>query len=202
MVAAARKQTARAEAFFGSDTFYVEKRQSGRPRQCYIFDSAGTLTGQLASPQSLGTHFWRIFLKSALLPFRFEVRDAAGAMIGAIERGWTMFRSRIEIVDAQENIVGFLRHKRNSRKPRIKIFNTEGRKIGEITGARTDGDMEIIDRDYRPIGHITGNVTDSTPGATRGKSTYCISLGGEPGPDQEVILLVALIADRMLPQLG
>jgi uncharacterized protein YxjI len=200
MVAEVRTRSARAEAFFEKGAFYVQERRGARGERSAIYNSKGEPLGSVVQQVNFGKQFVRIFLKSSLLPFRIEIRDTSDQRIASIRRGWTIVRSRIEILDAQDDVIGFLKHKENSRKPRIKVFNDEGRKIGELAGNQATWDMNIIDPEYVPFGHITEYAPETTPGATTGKETYFVSVDNNAisGPERQVILTTAIAIERLL----
>ncbi|RYY64845.1 MAG: hypothetical protein EOO12_08550 [Chitinophagaceae bacterium] len=195
-----------ADAFFAGNAFYVEERR-GRLRsrnEFGIWDGSGQRVGSLVQRVSLAGHFWRIFLKSSVLPFRFQVTDRQGRPVAAIRRGWTLLVSRTEVVDSRNEVIGFLKHKYRSRKPRLKVFNAEGKKIGEVTGTQSSWDMAIIDRDYQSFGSIREFDPKNTPGDTRGKNTYFIELSSESMSPEErrVMLVTAISIDRLILENG
>lgn len=208
MVATATNETTGtgADPFFAGNAFYVEERRSGlRSRNEFtIWDRTGQRHGTLLQSVSVAGHFWRIFLKSSILPFRFQFTDRQGRRVASIRRGWTLFVSRTEVLDAGGQVIGYLKHKYRSRKPRLKVFNAEGRKIGEVTGTHSNWDMDIIDRDYHAFGSIREFDPKTTPGDTQGKDTYFIELTREalPPADRRVMLITALAIDRLIIENG
>jgi hypothetical protein len=190
------------DPFFEKNAYYVEEhRGSAKGRNEFgIWDENGGRLGTLVQRVSLSGKFLRIFLKSSLLPFKLEFIDRNGSSIAGIRRGWTVFVSRTEVFDGRGNVVGFLKHKYRSRKPRLKVFNNEGRKIGEITGTSGAWDMSLIDRDYHPFGHIAQIDSRAAPGEVRGKTGYFISFS-RPAlipSDRRVMLVSAIAIDRLL----
>ncbi|RYY41683.1 MAG: hypothetical protein EOO08_00720 [Chitinophagaceae bacterium] len=204
MVATASNQTTATgtEAFFGRKSFYVEERRGKMKRrnEFAIWDEDGQRIGSFLHEVSLSSFLWRIFLSASLLPFRFDIRDRQGRNVSSIRRGWTILVSRIEVLDAGGNIIGYLKHKERSRKPRLKIFNGGGKKVGEITGTQANWDMAIIDCDYNAFGSIREFDAKTTPGDTAGKDTYFITLQREAlsGPERLAMLTVAIAIDQVL----
>lgn len=208
MVATESNQTTATgiEAFFGRKSFYVEERRGPlKSRNEFgIWDEAGVRIGGLLQEVSVASFFWRIFLSPSLLPFHFHICDKQGRSIASIRRGWTIFVSRTEVLDSKGQVIGYLKHKERSRKPRLKIFNAEGKKIGEITGTQAHWDMSIIDRDYHSFGSIREFDAKTTPGETAGKDTYFITLQREAlsGAERSVMLVIAIAIDRLLQTKG
>ncbi|RYY97789.1 MAG: hypothetical protein EOO11_09885, partial [Chitinophagaceae bacterium] len=91
MVAEARKENVqRPEPFFGRTEFYVDERAATkRTGESGIYDAEGARIGRLLQPVPVLVRFWRIFLRAALLPFRFDIHDTGGRRIASIRRGWT-----------------------------------------------------------------------------------------------------------------
>ncbi|GAA4341581.1 hypothetical protein [Flaviaesturariibacter amylovorans] len=206
MVAEARTEhVQRPEPFFGRSEFYVEERRGSvkRHNEFAIYDGTGSRIGVLLQPVSVAMHFWRIFLRSSLLPFRFVIQDGQGRRIASIRRGWTLLVSRTEITDGSDNVIGYLKHKLRSRKPRLKIFNGEGKKIGEIAGTPGAWNMDIIDREYISFGAITQDHRGDAS-AIKGKDVYRVLLTREAleGLDRQVMLIAAIAIDRLLLENG
>ncbi|RYY87051.1 MAG: hypothetical protein EOO15_12945 [Chitinophagaceae bacterium] len=204
MVATASDQThaTGTEAFFGRNSLYVEERRRGikSRNEFAVWDEHGQRIGQLVQKVSAFSFLCRVFLSPSLLPFRFEIQDRQGRTVAGIRRSWTVFVSRTEVFDDKGQVIGFLKHKERSRKPRIKIFNEAGKKIGEITGTQAHWDMALIDRDYHSFGTIREFDAKTTPGDTAGKDTYFISLQREAltGSERQVMLIIAVAVDRLL----
>ncbi|GAB4093033.1 hypothetical protein GCM10028786_19600 [Flaviaesturariibacter terrae] len=194
------------DSFFDRSAFYVQEHRGALKarNEFAIWDSSGQRIGSLLQHISVAGFFWRVFLKSSILPFRFELLDRQGRVQGAIRRGWTIFVSRTEVVDARGTVIGFLKHKYRSRKPRIKVYNAEGKKIGEIAGSQSVWDMDIIDRDYHRFGSIQEFDPRSTPGDTNGKNTYLVELHREALSDSErrAMLSTAIAVDRLILENG
>ncbi|RYZ22542.1 MAG: hypothetical protein EOO16_08720 [Chitinophagaceae bacterium] len=201
MVAELKTSSTKADAFLGAGAYYVEERRSAISggNRSLLYDEAGQPAGALIQRTSFMNRFWRFFLKSALLPFRVELHDTAGKPLAGIRRGWTIVRSRTEIIDGHENVIGFVKHKEKARKPRIKVFNGEGKKIGEVTGSKGNWDMNIIDQEYMRLGQIVEFAPDTTPGDTRGKDTYFVSIDGNGASEErKLLLIVAIAVDRLI----
>ncbi|TCJ12678.1 hypothetical protein EPD60_15580 [Flaviaesturariibacter flavus] len=202
MVAELKTSATKADAFFGVRSYYVEERRTaiGGGNRSRLFDDAGHPAGALIQRTGFAIRFWRIFLKASLLPFRLELHDNSGRTVAAIRRGWTILRSRTEIVDGRDKVIGFLKHKDTARRPRIKVFNEEGKKIGEVTGTTGTWDMNIIDREYLHLGQIHAFAPETTPGETRGQDTYFVNIDGEGATPRErrLLLIVSIAIDRLL----
>ena len=195
-----------ASDFLTGNAFYVEERR-GRLRsrnEFRIWDSTGERIGTLLQRIPLAGHFWRIFLKSSVLPFHFQLIDPQDRPAGAIRRGWTLLVSRIEVLDGRDNVIGYLKHKYRSRKPRLKVFNAEGKKIGEVNGTQSSWDMALIDRDYHGIGSIRKSDPATTPGDTRNKNTYFVELTRNdlPSNERRLLLITAIAIDRLILENG
>ncbi|MBY0514207.1 MAG: hypothetical protein K2P78_09895, partial [Gemmataceae bacterium] len=58
------------------------------------------------------TQLLRWVMSKALLPTRLEVREKPDdALVFALRRGWYVFRSRVEVVDADGGLIGYFKSK-------------------------------------------------------------------------------------------
>lgn len=96
-----------------------------------------------------------MLLTRQLVPFYFEILNNNNKTEASISRGWSFFLQKITIKDKQNNVIGIIRQQSSIDKPNLKIFNSEGSLLAEITGDFTGWDCEIKDASNVTIGSIT-----------------------------------------------
>ncbi|HET6573262.1 MAG TPA: phospholipid scramblase-related protein [Fimbriiglobus sp.] len=83
------------------------------------------------------TKLLRWFVSKQLMGTRVEVREKPDdSLVFTLSRGWYVFRSRVEVHDAQGALVGYLKSKLIS----------------------WSGGFHVSDRDDRPFAEVTGNL--------------------------------------------
>lgn len=184
--------------FFASGVVYVARGGSSREHST-ILNESGERIGFIQESRGIAIEFARLFIKSTSLPLLVNICNADGETLASLRRGWGLSNPRLEIIDARQNIVGFVRQKDRSQRPRVKVFNPDGKKIAEITAGNGASELFIIDRDYHAFGQIIPNPPLPN-NREKGKATIQITLNkrANPGDDFELTMIAALAVQTIL----
>jgi uncharacterized protein YxjI len=142
--------------FDGNNYFIDEKVNFFRFENTYqVYDEKGVAIGSINQKLNIGQKLLRLLINKALMPFKLEIKDTNGVLLGSISRGWTFFMSKIVLKSGDDNVIGTVQQKFKLFKPTFKIFNHEQKLIAEITGDWKAWNFVINDDAGAQIGTIS-----------------------------------------------
>ena len=81
------------------------------------------------------TRVMRWFVSKQLMGTRIEVREKPDdSLVFTLGRGWYIFRSRVEVHDAQGELVGYLQSKLVSWSGGFHVYDRDDRPFAEVSG--------------------------------------------------------------------
>jgi uncharacterized protein YxjI len=93
------------------------------------------LTGTADEAISALTRVMRWFVSKQLMGTRIEVREKPDdSLVFTLGRGWYIFRSRVEVHDAQGELVGYLQSKLISWSGGFYVYDRDDRLFAEVSG--------------------------------------------------------------------
>lgn len=143
--------------FFQANTYLIdEKVNFFKFANAYkIYNENGDQLGQVEQKLSAGAKILRLLLNKAMLPFKFDIVNANGAVEASITRGWTFWMTKINILDASGNLVGKIRQKFAFLKATFIIETADGQEIARIVGDWKAWNFSITDTTGTEIGTIS-----------------------------------------------
>ena len=143
--------------FFQSNSFFIdEKVNMFKFENAYnVYNETGEHIGAVTQRLSVGEKLLRLLVNKKMLPFRLVVQSHNGNILTTIQRGWTFWMSKIEILDADEKIIGYVNQKFKFFKPEFHILNASEQLIGTITGDWKAWNFDIKDASQKQIGSIS-----------------------------------------------
>ena len=144
----------------------------------------------------------RWFVSKQLMPARVEVREKPDdSLVFTVGRGWYVFRSRVEVHDAQGALVGYLKSKLISWSGGFYVYDKDDKQFAEVTG-------NLIGFTYRmvtPDGAVElGRVSKKWQGITReiftSADTYLVEANEDldEQPLAKMLVLAAALATDMI----
>ncbi len=148
------------------------------------------------------TQLLRWFVSKQLMSTRVEVREKPDdSLVFTISRGWYIFRSRVEVHDAQGSLVGYFQSKLITWSGGFHVYDQAGKQFAEVTG-------NFIGFKYRmttPDGRVElGRVTKQWKGLTReiftSADTYMVEANEDldEQPMAKMLVLAAALATDMI----
>jgi uncharacterized protein YxjI len=144
-------------AFFEGHSYFIDEKVNffKFANQYNVYNEKGEIVGSVNQTLSVGAKLLRLLLNKAMLPFRLEIKDANGALMASISRGWTFWMSNIVISSGDDKMIGTVRQKFKLFKPTFSIFNHEERQVAEITGDWKAWNFVINNDNNAQIGTIS-----------------------------------------------
>ncbi len=146
-----------SSAFFDSNDYFIdEKVNLFKFENTYkVYNDKGEDVGTINQKLTTGQKILRLFLKKPMLPFLLEIRNSQDQLEASITRGWTFFLSKIEVKDANGEVIGIVKQKFKFFKPTFKIYDKSEQLIAQISGDWKAWNFNILDATNNQIGTIS-----------------------------------------------
>ena len=144
-------------------------------------------------------HVLRLLVSKQHLPtkvFVYEGNDPKdeSRLVFSIQRGFTLFRSKVRICDAQGNVIGGLKSKLFSLGGAFQVFDSAGQQIAMVKGDWKGWNFRLLDNSENEIGTITKKWAGLGKELFTSADNYVIALTQEPKPSEAILLLAAGLA--------
>jgi uncharacterized protein YxjI len=144
----------------------------------------------------------RWFVSKHVMPTRVEVREKPDdSLVFTIRRGPYVFKSRVEVHDAQGELVGFFRSKVLTISGGFRVYDKHGKQFAEVKGRWVGFDFRVV----TPDGAVElGRVSKQWGGAAKELFTSADTYGVEVGPAlaeqpmAKMLVLAAALAIDMI----
>lgn len=155
--------------------------------------------GIAAEKPGWAVHVLRLLLNKQMLPTQVHVYSGndpenAAALLFSIRRGFTLFRSRVEIVTKEGNVVGWLQSKLLSLGGAFRVFNATGTEVALVQGDWKGWNFRFLDHQKNELGTVTKKWAGLGKELFTSADNYMISLNGEPDMVKAMLLLAAGLA--------
>jgi uncharacterized protein YxjI len=141
----------------------------------------------------------RLLMHKRMLPtkvFIYEGNnpDDESKLLFSIQRGFTLFRSRVEICDAGGKVVGWFRSKLFTIGGAFQVFDAAGNEVALVKGDWKGWNFRFLDKSQNEIGTITKKWAGIGKELFTSADNYIIALNQEPEPAKAILLLAAGLA--------
>jgi uncharacterized protein YxjI len=190
--------------FEGNDYFIDEKVGLLKFANSYkVFDAQGTQLGNITQTVPGWQKVLRIISNlKAMMPFSLDVKDMQGNTQASIKRGWTLFMSKIEILDGTGSPIGQIRQKFKFFTPTFLISDAGDNPIAKITGDWKAWNFSIEDNGGNPIGTISKKWNGFMKEAFTTADKYVVSVNEAVAEDIRKVAIVsaAITIDMVLKE--
>jgi uncharacterized protein YxjI len=144
-------------------------------------------------------HILRFLINKQLLPTKIFVYsgDSAeneSALLFSIQRGMTLFRSRIDILDRDGKSVGWMKSKAFSLGGAFRVHDAADNEVALVKGDWKGWNFRFLDKAEQEIGSITKKWAGVGKELFTSADNYIIALKGVPTSERSVLLLAAGLA--------
>ncbi|RSK37299.1 phospholipid scramblase-related protein [Hymenobacter metallilatus] len=139
----------------------------------------------------------RLLLKKHMLPVTIAIREQPeAAPVLRIERGWTFLRSKVHIVDARDQRIGYFKSKLFTLNGGFYVFNNQDEQIAEVKGSWKSWDFQFVAASGQEIGVVTKKWSGLGQQLFTTADNYLISINdmGEQQAASSALLLAAGLA--------
>lgn len=144
-------------------------------------------------------HVLRFLVSKQLLPTNVFVYEGDNPedetkLLFSIRRGFTFFRSKINIVDQAGNLVGWFKSKAFSLGGAFRVFDVSGTEVALVKGDWKGWNFRFLDQAENEIGVITKKWAGIGKELFLSADNYIITLNQESAPAKAILLLAAGLA--------
>jgi uncharacterized protein YxjI len=68
-------------------------------------------------------------------PFSFTISNKRGACLVKVQKGWTFLGATVSVFNERGKLVGFIKRKLFSLKPKMTILNAKNEQVGDLVGS-------------------------------------------------------------------
>ncbi len=153
-------------------------------------------------------HILRFLLNKKLLPtqvFVYEGSDPENQanLLFSIRRGVSFLRTRVDILDENGQIVGFMKNKLLSLGGAFTVYDAAGTEVAMVKGDWKGRNFRFLDTNQNEIGKIAQQWAGLAKEMFTSADKYIISLNETPTPGKAILLLAAGLAiDTVFKETG
>ena len=96
----------------------------------------------------------RWFLSKSWLPTTVEVRDHEGALVFKVRRGGFIFRARVEVLNADGQLIGYFKSKLWSLSGGFWVYDAADKQFAEVKGNFFGFDYRVLTPDGGELGRV------------------------------------------------
>lgn len=144
-------------------------------------------------------HVLRFLVNKQLLPTKVFVYEGdnpedEAKLVFSIQRGFTLFRSKVNILDRAGQIVGWFQSKLFSLGGAFRVFDAAGNEVALVKGDWKGWNFRFLDKSENEIGSITKKWSGIGKELFTSADNYIITLNQESAPAKVILLLAAGLA--------
>jgi len=141
----------------------------------------------------------RFLINKQLLPTKIFIysgdnAENDGALLFSIQRGITLFRSRIDILDRDGRTMGWMKSKAFSLGGAFRVHDAADNEVALVKGDWKGWNFRFLDKSEQEIGSITKKWAGIGKELFTTADNYIITLKGAPTPERNALLLAAGLA--------
>jgi len=189
-------------------TFFVKERV-GYFKAANAYDVLDPASGQLlGTVQETIPNFLIKLLKftdfKASLPFTVNVSEKDGTNLLTIKRGFTIFRSRVDVLDGQGRKIGSYQQRLLSIGGKLEVFDATDQSIAMLQGDWKGWDFTFSDKQGRTLAKVTKKWAGLGKELFTTADQYVVDVGPEVTDPalKKLILAAAFCVDMVFKEKG
>lgn len=141
----------------------------------------------------------RLLINKKLLPTKVFVYEGSdfnndANLLFSIERGMTLFNSKVNVLDENGQVVGWFKSKFFSLGGAFRVFDASGTEIALVKGDWKGRNFRFLDPNQNEIGKISQQWAGWAKEMFTSADRYVISLNEQPSAGKAILLLAAGLA--------
>jgi len=141
----------------------------------------------------------RFLINKQLLPTKIFIysgdnAENENALLFSIQRGMTLFRSRIDILDRDGKSMGWMKSKAFSLGGAFRVHDAADNEVALVKGDWKGWNFRFLDNSEQEIGSITKKWAGVGKELFTTADNYIIALKGATSPERSALLLAAGLA--------
>ncbi|HON94093.1 MAG TPA: phospholipid scramblase-related protein [Sedimentisphaerales bacterium] len=144
-------------------------------------------------------HVLRFLVNKQLLPTKVFVYEGDNPedetkLLFSIQRGFTLFRSKVNILDKGGTVVGWFQSKVFSLGGAFRVFDATGNEVALVKGDWKGWNFRFLDKAEKEIGTIAKKWAGIGKELFTSADNYIIALSQDSAPAKALLLLAAGLA--------
>ena len=144
-------------------------------------------------------HVLRFLVNKQLLPTKVFVYEGDNPedetkLLFSIQRGFTLFRSKVNILDKGGTVVGWFQSKVFSLGGAYRVFDATGNEVALVKGDWKGWNFRFLDKAEKEIGTIAKKWAGIGKELFTSADNYIIALSQDSAPAKALLLLAAGLA--------
>jgi len=137
------------------------------------------------------------------LPMTLEVHGADGSVVASLTRGWTLFMSKVKVLNENGQQVATIKQK-FGLKPKFEIYDNNENKIADIQGDWKAWNFNITDASGAQIGSVSKKWTGLARELFTDADKYVVNLDESVTGEAQRISIVSMasVIDMILKERG
>jgi uncharacterized protein YxjI len=120
--------------------------------------------------------------------------DDPSRLLFSIQKGYTFLRSKVDICNANGEVLGWLKSKLFSIGGAFYVYDSSGNEVAFVQGNWVGWTFKFLDREQNEIGTITKKWAGVGKEMFTSADNYMIALNNEPSPAKSILMLAAGLA--------
>jgi uncharacterized protein YxjI len=135
----------------------------------------------------------RWIISKTLMPTKIEVRDEDDALVFSIRRGIFFFRARVEVLNADGELIGYFQSKLFSFSGGFWVYDKKDKQFAEVKGNFIGFKYRILTPDGEELGKVTKEWGGAMKEIFTSADTYMVDVADDL-TDQPVAKMLVLAA--------
>ncbi len=139
----------------------------------------------------------RFLVNKKMLPTRVDIhpgKDIEAPPVFSIKRGFTLLRSRVEVVAGDGRLLGSFQSKVFSLGGAFRVFDGQDQEVALVKGDWKGWNFKFLEGGTREVGKVTKKWAGMGKELFTSADNYMISIEESQGPDRAALLLAAGLA--------
>jgi len=188
------------------NTFFV-KEHVGYFKAANAYDVLDPATGQIiGTVREAIPNFFIKLLKftdlKTLLPFTVDIFDDDGKKLVTLKRGFTLFRSNVNVLDANQQKLGRFQQRLLSLGGKFEIFDKSDHPVAMLEGNWKGWDFKFKDQQGREIGTVTKKWAGLGKELFTTADNYVVDMSPQASDEtlKKLVLSAAFCVDMVLKE--
>lgn len=145
------------------------------------------------------TKLFRFTDYKRMTPFHLEIKTTSGEKIISVKRGFTIFRSDVEIFDEKDRLIGLFKQQFFSFGGKFNIQDKDGRPVCTLQGKWTGWDFKFM-KDSTELAHVSKKWAGMGRELFTSADNYVLQIHDNVKPDDSVrqLILAAVMCIDMV----
>jgi len=136
------------------------------------------------------TKMFRFTDYKRMTPFDIEIKTTSGEKVLRIKRGISVFLSKVQVFDENDNLMGTFKQKFLSIGGKFDVLDANDDFVCALKGKWTSWDFKFVSKDKTEFAHVSKEWAGFGKELFTSADNYMLSINDQVAPDNAVRLLI------------